>query len=61
MTPGWIKVEFVGGPLDGEGEVHPLMNAWRLEVPGHPEGFYRSSVFANPWGESGFIWTPNPK
>lgn len=35
-----IPVEFVGGPLDGEGEVHPLHNVMCLNIEGHPGGYY---------------------
>jgi hypothetical protein len=35
----WLSVQFVGGPLDGEGRVHPAMN-YRLTIASHPQGFY---------------------
>jgi hypothetical protein len=35
----WLSVQFVGGPLDGEGRVHPAMN-YRLELTSDPWGFY---------------------
>jgi hypothetical protein len=33
------ETEFVGGPWDGSGFTHPLMNSV-LSVEGHPEGRY---------------------
>jgi hypothetical protein len=35
----WLTVEFIGGPLDGTGKVHPTMNC-RLTVKENPEGVY---------------------
>lgn len=43
-----IPIEFVGGPLDGAGEVHPLMNMIYLKVEGHPEGYYSVNPY-NPF------------
>ena len=35
-----LPVEFVGGPLDGKGWMHPLQNTLCLKVEGSPEGYY---------------------
>lgn len=40
-----IPTEFVGGPLDGPGEVHPLSNALYLTVEGSPEGYYSMNQY----------------
>lgn len=47
-----LPVEFVGGPLDGEGEVHPLKNVAHLVVQGHPEGYYS----VNPYHYDGKLY-----
>ena len=43
LSPGvmdnWVEIEFIGGPLDGPGRVHPTMNS-RLSVQNNPEGVY---------------------
>lgn len=48
-TPGWIKVKFIGGPLNGERDDHPLMNTFRLNVPGNTEGFYMGDSLNYYW------------
>jgi hypothetical protein len=35
----WMTMQFVGGPLDGEGRVHPAMN-FMLRLESNPEGVY---------------------
>ena len=44
MTPGNYKVEFVGGPLDGEGEMGPLSNIACCRNPDWPEGWYYTGL-----------------
>jgi hypothetical protein len=40
-----IKVECVGGPLDGEIEVHPLQNVAFLYDPAWGSGYYRGNPY----------------
>jgi hypothetical protein len=46
----WLTVQFIGGPLDGEGQVHPTMN-YRLRVPENPNGIYVFNEFAG-----SYVW-----
>ncbi len=52
---GWIKVEFIGGPLDGPGEVHPAMNS-RLTVANNPGGVY---ILSHGPPDATYVWYPN--
>ena len=53
----WIWVDFIGGPLDGPGKVHPTMNS-RLSVQTNPEGVYVLSHEPPDWKPT-YVWYPN--
>ena len=37
--PSIVEIEFIGGPMDGPHQVHPMAN-YILRVPENPEGYY---------------------
>jgi hypothetical protein len=53
----WVSVEFIGGPLDGQGRIHPAMND-RLRVKDNP-GVYVLVPSPYSLGSVVYVWYPN--